>query len=159
MKLFGKNPAKKDTIRLNENLPNDILRAVNRGDAFRGVATKVQVNPLSDQESFGGRYVLSFRLETHDSEGNTEETIPIQLQGGKDLLGKVTEGDSLVVIGQKNREGVVVAKKIYNTETKAEALPKKHSFVEKLFIVIFYIIFFVIFSVVLLFILGGFMSF
>jgi len=69
---------------------------------------------------------LSFRLERNDSDGNVIELIPIEIRGG--VGGQaIRDGDAMVVLGRRNRRGLLIPKAVFNITSQLQIEVGGHS--------------------------------
>ena len=94
---------------------------------IQGVARGVENQDVSLSSGEGTEEFLAFRLEVVDNEGNIQDLIPVETQA-REILGKIKEGDTLVVLGKRNRQGLLKPKSIYNVSTRLEIKTKGYTF-------------------------------
>ncbi|MEX2511951.1 MAG: hypothetical protein WD398_03515 [Cyclobacteriaceae bacterium] len=107
-------PAEHKEGRSKESLPPRF------GHGIQGVARSVEKKDVTDGEE-GSDEFLAFRLEIVDKEGNVQELIPVETRA-KEIVGSIKEGDTLVVLGKRNRQGLLKPKGIYNASGQINAL-------------------------------------
>lgn len=91
-----------------------------------GTARNVDIHEVSDG-GMGDEDYMSFRLEVIDNEGNIKEIIPVEARV-KEISGRITEGDKLIVLGRRNRRGLLKPKSIYNGTTNLSIKLRGYSF-------------------------------
>ncbi|MDF9797100.1 putative membrane protein [Catalinimonas alkaloidigena] len=106
--------------KLKESIPSRFRRGL------QGVARSVEYKDISDDE-VGLDEFLAFRLEIVDKEGNVLELIPVETRAKK-IVGRIKEGDTLLVLGKINRHGLLKPKEIYNVSTHLEIRLKGYTF-------------------------------
>lgn len=93
---------------------------------IRGTARGVEKREVSNG-GVGKEDYLAFRLEIVDNEGNVREFVPTEARA-KEISGKIMEGDTLIVIGRRNRQGLLKPKSIYNVTTNSTTKVKEYGF-------------------------------
>jgi hypothetical protein len=83
---------------------------------LRGTARGVENKEFKDNVTGTDKF-LAFRLEIVDNEGNIKELVPVEVLA-KTISGRIRDGDTIVVIGKRNRRGLLKPKGIYNESTK-----------------------------------------
>ena len=61
--------------------------------------------------------VLTFDLVIEDRDGNMIEAIPVELSSKKSFTSRIKEGDHIILNGKRNKNGIILAKKVYNIST------------------------------------------
>jgi len=83
--------------------------------------TRGIVRNLAFGESFKKReYTIGFRLEIIDDDGNVTELIPVEARAEEIPSNVMTEGDRVILIGSKNRKGVMITKHVFDITTNSE---------------------------------------
>ncbi len=124
-----------DSTTQNERKPSEgVPKRFIKG--YRGTARDVEKREVSSKGVFvkEGEDYLSFRLERNDDQGNVVELIPIEVRA-REIPGRVIkDGDSVIVLGRRNRQGLMIPRKIFNVTNNLEIkVKKKYSFVQNVF--------------------------
>lgn len=86
----------------------------------RGTARVIEKRQVSaSQSGHGSEDYMAFRLEIVDDEGDVKDYMPVEIRAAI-VSGRVLEGDTVIVLGHRNRRGILIAKRIYNEKTSSE---------------------------------------
>jgi hypothetical protein len=82
----------------------------------RNIDRTVEQGGLNFQRQF---QVLTFRVDSRDSAGNLQQSVPVRLRG-QQILGNLKEGERVEVRGRPGRGGVVRVRSFWNLATQSE---------------------------------------
>lgn len=112
------------------------------GTAERSVPAKFQkglsgtARSVERQDLSGGSRTpasrVSFRLERVNETGDVIAQIPVEISQARVSAVIPKDGDSLIVLGRRNRQGVLVTQAVFNLTTHAELQGKEFSFFDAL---------------------------
>lgn len=88
------------------------LRGVVRNVEKREIQSKHAAQP---QEEY-----LGFRLERNDQTGNVVEVVPVETTAVAVLGRNIQDGDNVIVLGRRDRHGLLRSHAIWNLTTRAE---------------------------------------
>ncbi len=88
------------------------LRGVVRNVEKRDIPSK---HPAQSQEES-----LGFRLERNDENGNVVEVVPVEITAVRVLGRNIQEGDNVIVLGKRDRHGLLKSHGMWNLTTRAE---------------------------------------
>jgi len=108
---------------------SNVPRRFHKG--IRGTARDVEKREVSSKgHDKASEDYLSFRLERVDDEGNVMELIPIEIRA-ENIPGRIIkDGDTVIVMGRRNRQGLMIPKFIFNVTTNSEIKVKGFGFVD-----------------------------
>ena len=99
---------------MQDNIPKEFQNGT------RGQARNVVDDSYQQEEGYQKTAqikVLTFNLVIEDRDGNMIEAIPVELSSKKSFTSRIKEGDHIILNGKRNKNGIILAKKVYNIST------------------------------------------